>query len=84
MLASVQAGRILDLYDHPNVDKRGICGYKFGPLTCSRGPGRSWFPVGRPGTIARDLHAHWRGPAHVAALDLATGQMFYRFRDRKR
>jgi transposase len=76
--------RILDLYDHPPTDGRVICVDEFGPLNLQPRPGRGWFPRGR---LVRQRAPYTRtgGGRHMfAALDLASGQMFYRFRDRKR
>ncbi|WP_240522059.1 IS630 family transposase [Amycolatopsis vastitatis] len=76
--------RILDLYDHPPADGRVICVDEFGPLNLQPRPGRGWFPRGRPARL-RATYTRTAGVRHMfAALDLATGQMFYRFRDRKR
>jgi transposase len=76
--------RILDLYDHPPADGRVICVDEFGPLNLQPRPGRGWFPTGRPAR-QRATYTRTKGIRHMfAALDLATGQMFYRFRDRKR
>jgi transposase len=76
--------RILDLYDHPPADGRVICVDEFGPLNLQPRPGRGWFPTARPARL-RATYTRTGGVRHMfAALDLATGQMFYRFRDRKR
>jgi transposase len=76
--------RVLDLYDHPPADARVICADEFGPLNLQPRPGRGWFPAGRPARL-RATFNRTGGVRHMfAALDLATGQMFYRFRDRKR
>ncbi|MBM7790047.1 hypothetical protein [Tenggerimyces flavus] len=79
--------RILDLYDHPPADRfdgRVICVDEFGPLNLQPRPGRGWFPLGRPDR-RRATYTRRGGVRHMfAALDLATGLMFYRFRDRKR
>ncbi|MEQ7009324.1 IS630 family transposase [Actinopolymorpha sp. B17G11] len=76
--------RILDLYDHPPTDGRVICVDEFGPLNLQPRPGRGWFPTGRPAR-RRATYKRTGGVRHMfAALDLATGLMFYRFRDRKR
>jgi transposase len=81
---TVKMTRILALYDRPPADGRVICVDEFGPLNLQPRPGRGWFPTGRP----RRLRATFTRTAGVrrmfAALDLASGQMFYRFRDRKR
>jgi hypothetical protein len=76
--------RVLDLYDHPPADGRVICADEFGPLNLQPRPGRGWFPARRPARL-RATFNRTGGVQHMfAALDLATGQMFYRFRDRKR
>ncbi|MGH3505094.1 MAG: IS630 family transposase, partial [Nocardioidaceae bacterium] len=76
--------RVLNLYDHPPTDGRVICVDEFGPLNLQPRPGRGWFPVGRP-TRLRATYSRTGGVRHMfGALDLATGQMFYRFRDHKR
>jgi transposase len=47
-------------------------------------PGKGWYPVGRPKRLRATLH-RTAGVRHMfAALDLASGEMFYRIRDRKR
>jgi transposase len=81
--------RILELYDQAAAGElpgggRVVCVDEFGPLNLQPRPGRGWFPRGRP---ARQRATYHRigGVRHMhAALDLASGQMFYRFRDRKR
>src|SRR5690606_28385943 len=76
--------RILDLYDHSPADGRVICVDEFGPLNLIPRPGRGWFRKGQPAR-RRATYARTAGVRHMfAALDLASGQMFYRFRDRKR
>jgi hypothetical protein len=76
--------RILDLYDHPPDDGRVICVDEFGPLNLQPRPGRGWFPP-RPPAPQRATYTRTKGVRRMfAALDLATGQMFYRFRDRTR
>lgn len=75
---------ILDLYDHPPADGRVVCVDEFGPLNLMPRPGRGWFPTGRP-TRLRATYHRYGGVRHMfGALDLNTGQMLYRFRDRKR
>jgi transposase len=81
---TTKLARILELYDHPPADGRVVCVDEFGPLNLQPRPGRGWFPRGAP---ARQRATYHRvgGVRHMfAALDLASGQMFYRFRDRKR
>jgi transposase len=81
---TTKMARILDLYDEPPADGRVICVDEFGPLNLQPRPGRGWFPTGRP-TRLRATFNRTGGVRHMlAALDLASGQVFYRFRDRKR
>lgn len=76
--------RVLDLYDHPPPDGRVICVDEFGPLNLMPRPGRGWFPSQRPRRL-RATYVRTCGVRHMfGALDLATGQLLYRFRDRKR
>lgn len=76
--------RILDLYDHPPADGRVICVDEFGPLNLQPRPGRGWFPARRPRRLRATYHRD-HGVRHLlGALDLATGRIHYRFRDRKR
>lgn len=80
----VKKDRVLDLYDHPPADGRVICVDEFGPLNLQPRPGRGWFPTGQPARL-RATYTRTGGVRHMfSALDLASGQMFYRFRDRKR
>ncbi|WUS91962.1 transposase [Kribbella sp. NBC_00709] len=61
-----------------------ICADEFGPLNLQPRPGRGWFPATRRARL-RATYNRTGGVRHMfAALDRATGQMFYRFRDRKR
>jgi hypothetical protein len=81
---AAKMARILELYDDPPVDGRVICADEFGPLNLQPRPGRGWFPARHPAGCA-PRYNRAGGVRHMfAALDLATGQMFYRFRDRKR
>jgi transposase len=76
--------RILDLYDRPPLDGRVLCVDEFGPLNLQPRPGHGWFRRGQPAR-QRATYTRTHGVRQMfAALDLATGQMFYRFRDRKR
>ena len=76
--------RVLDLYDHPPADGRVICVDEFGPLNLQPRPGRAWRPAGHPARL-RATYRRTGGVRHmIAALDLATGQMTYRIRERKR
>ena len=81
---TAKMARVLNLYDDPPADGRVICADEFGPLNLQPRPGRGWFPAKRPARL-RATFNRFGGVRHMfAALDLATGQMFYRFRDRKR
>ena len=76
--------RVLELYDHPPADGRVICTDEFGPLDLEPRPGRAWRPERHPARL-RATYRRTRGVRHMlAALDLATGQMTYRIRERKR
>jgi len=76
--------RILALYDSSPADGRVICVDEFGPLNLMPRPGKGWFPKGRPKRLRATFH-RTEGVRHMfAALDLASGEMFYRIRDRKR
>ncbi|RSM82757.1 IS630 family transposase [Kibdelosporangium aridum] len=81
---AVKMDRILALYDDPPADGRVVCVDEFGPLNLLPRPGRGWFPRGHPAR-QRATYTRTAGVRQMfAALDLATGQMFYRLRDRKR
>ncbi|MEQ4306319.1 IS630 family transposase, partial [Plantactinospora sp. B6F1] len=76
--------RVLDLYDHPPADGRVLCVDEFGPLNLQPRPGRAWRPRGQP-VRQRATYTRDQGVRHmIAALDLATGRLHYRIRDRKR
>lgn len=76
--------RVLELYDHPPADGHVVCVDEFGPLNLQPRPGRGWFPRNRPARLRATYH-RTGGVRHMfGALDLATGRMLYRFRDRKR
>jgi transposase len=76
--------KVLDLYDQPPADGRVVCADEFGPLNLQPRPGRAWQPAGHPARL-RATYRRTRGVRHmIAALDLATGTMTYRIRDRKR
>jgi transposase len=76
--------RILALYDHAPSAGRVICIDEFGPLNLMPRPGKGWFPAGQPKRLRATYH-RTAGVQHMfAALDLASGEMFYRIRDRKR
>ncbi|HEX2300601.1 MAG TPA: IS630 family transposase [Pseudonocardiaceae bacterium] len=76
--------RILDLYDHPPDDGRVVCVDEFGPLNLLPRKGKAWRPRTRPRQLRATYH-RYDGVMHMlAALDLATGKLFYRIRTRKR
>ena len=80
----LRAAGVLALYDDPPTDGRVICVDEFGPLNLQPRPGHGWFPRREP---ARQRATYTRTAwfrQMFAALDLASGQLFYRFRDRKR
>jgi transposase len=76
--------RVLDLYDHPPCDGRVICADEFGPLNLQPRPGRAWRPAGHPARLRATYHRTGGVRHMLAALDLSTGQMTYRIRERKR
>uniref|UniRef100_UPI003F49061D IS630 family transposase n=1 Tax=Nonomuraea bangladeshensis TaxID=404385 RepID=UPI003F49061D len=70
--------RILDLYDHPPADGRVICFDEFGPLNLMPRTGKRWRPQGSPARL-RATYNRYHGVMHmIAALDLATGKLYYR------
>ena len=79
-----QDARVLDLYDHPPTDGRVICVDEFGPLNLQPRAGKGWRPAGEPARL-RATYNRNDGVRHMlAALDLASGKIFYRIRERKR
>jgi transposase len=81
---ATKLARILALYDKAPDDGRVICIDEFGPLNLMPRPGKGWYPMGKPKRLRATFH-RTAGVRHMfAALDLASGQMFYRIRDRKR
>ncbi|WP_236567533.1 IS630 family transposase [Nocardia sp. CY41] len=81
---TTKMARVLDLYDHPPADGRVVCVDEFGPLNLRPRGGRGWFPKQRPARLRATYH-RTQGVRHMfGALDLATGQLHYRIRDRKR
>jgi transposase len=76
--------RILDLYDHPPADGRVVCVDEFGPLNLLPRKGKAWRRCHKPRRL-RATYTRDNGVMHMlAALDLATGRLFYRIRARKR
>jgi hypothetical protein len=75
---------ILDLYVHPPTDGRVVCVDEFGPLNLQPRKGKAWRPAGKPERLRATFNRH-DGVIHMlAALDLATGKIFYRIRLRNR
>ena len=86
---ATKLARLLWLYDAGADGRvpdggRVICVDEFGPLNLLPRPGHGWFPRGAPARQRATYHRDGGVRQMLAALDLATGQMFYRFRDRKR
>jgi transposase len=76
--------RVLDLYDNPPEDGLVVCVDEFGPLNLQPRAGRGWHPKRKPKRLRATYH-RTQGVRHLfGALDLATGQIYYRIRDRKR
>jgi hypothetical protein len=76
--------RVLDLYDHPPEDGRVVCVDEFGPLNLLPRTGKAWRLARHPRRL-RATYTRTAGVMHMlAALDLATGKLFYRIRPRKR
>jgi transposase len=76
--------RVLDLYDHPPDDGRVVCVDDFGLLNLQPRKGKAWRSKRRP-RRQRATYTRTSGVMHMlAALDLTTGKLFHRIRDRKR
>ncbi|MEU9624906.1 IS630 family transposase [Streptomyces sp. NPDC048155] len=76
--------RVLALYDTPPADGRVVCVDEFGPLNLMPRKGKAWRPRRSPRRL-RATYNRYDGVMHMlAALDLATGKMYYRIRPRKR
>jgi hypothetical protein len=76
--------RVLDLYDHPPAGGRVIWVDEFGPLNLQPRPGMAWKPQGKPVRLRATYHRDGGIRHMIASLDLATGKLRYRIRDRKR
>jgi hypothetical protein len=76
--------RVLDLYDNPPEDGRVVCVGEFGPLNLQPRAGRGWHPQRKPKRLRATYHGTQGVRQRFGALDLATGQIYYRIRDRKR
>jgi hypothetical protein len=61
-----------------------ICVDEFEPLNLQPRPGRGWFRRGQPARQRATYTRTARIRHMFAALDLASGERFYRFRDHKR
>ncbi|MGA4979353.1 IS630 family transposase [Streptomyces cinereoruber] len=76
--------RVLELYDAPPADGRVVCVDEFGPLGLQPRKGKAWRRVRSPRRL-RATYNRYDGVMHMlAALDLATGKIYYRIRKRKR
>ena len=76
--------RILELYDQPPADGRVVRVDEFGPVNLLPRKGKAWRPVRKP-RRQRATYRRTDGVMHMlAALDLTTGKIHYRIRDRKR
>ncbi|MFE2569053.1 IS630 family transposase [Streptomyces mirabilis] len=75
--------RVLALYDTPPTDGRVICVDEFGPLNLTPRKGKAWGPVRRPRRLRATYSRYGRVRHMLAALDLATGKLYYRKRWRK-
>ena len=76
--------QVLALYDAPSADGRVVCVDEFGPLNLMPRKGKAWRPVRSPRRL-RATYNRYDGVMHMlAALDLATGRMYFRIRQRKR
>ncbi|WP_240505254.1 IS630 family transposase [Nocardia mangyaensis] len=81
---AAKMARVLELYDNPPADGRVVCVDEFGPLNLQPRAGRGWFPRRRPNRL-RAPYNRTQGVRHMfGGLDLATGLLYYRIRDRKR
>lgn len=76
--------RVLDLYDQPPADGRVVCADEFGPLNPRPRPGRTWRPIGVPARLRATCNRYGGVRHMLAALDLNSGKMIYRIRERKR
>jgi transposase len=81
---TVKMRAILGLYDRPPAGGRVVCVDEFGPLNLQPRPGKACRPRGKPVRLRATYHRD-RGVRHMtASLDLTTGKIHYRIRDRKR
>ncbi|MDP9869018.1 MULTISPECIES: hypothetical protein [Streptosporangium] len=76
--------RVLELYDQRPAEGQAVCVDEFGPLNPMPRKGKRRRPAGSPARL-RATYNRYYGVMHmIAALDLATGQLYYRIRKRKR
>ncbi|MFI6802807.1 transposase [Streptosporangium canum] len=62
-----------------------ICLDEFGPLNLMPRQGKRWRPTGSPARLRATCCNRYHGVMQmIAALDLATGRLYYRIRKRKR
>ncbi|MBF6227807.1 IS630 family transposase [Nocardia abscessus] len=81
---TAKMNRVLDLYDHRPTGGRVVCVDEFGPLNLQPRAGRGWFPRRSPKRLPA-TYRRTQGVRHLlGALDLSTGKLHYRIRDRKR
>lgn len=78
-LFAAKMARILALYDQPPTDGRVLCVDEFGPLNLQPRPDQAGLPRGQP-VRRRATYTRTAGVRQMfAALDPASGQLFYRF-----
>lgn len=76
--------RVLELYDDAPKGGRVICVDEFGPLNLMPRAGRGWAEARRPRRL-RATYTRTQGVRHMfGALDLATGEIIWRIKERKR
>lgn len=75
--------RVLAFYDAPPTDGRVICVDGFSPINLQPRRGKAWRPVSKRRRL-RATYNRYGGVMHMlAALDLVTGKIYYRIRQRK-
>jgi hypothetical protein len=75
--------RVLGLYDRPPDDGRVVCVDEFGPLNLQPRKGKAWRPIRKSLRLRATYNRHGGVMHMLAALDLATGKIYYRLRHRK-
>lgn len=76
--------QVLALYDAPPAGGRVVCVDEFGPLNLMPRKGKAWRPVRSPRRLRATYNRHEGVMYMLAGLDLTTGRMYYRIRQRKR